>query len=238
MRIIEYKKENIPEIERLVDHGHTANIYLTKDHHIFKLYNFDNETCLDYYQELVSYHNQEFLEYLIGLSQLDIPNLVTPDDIYVNGDVVRGYSYPYQIGNRIDELYPKTSLNRLLAAIDRLFDTIERVDNIKIFDMHQRNIIYTGEIQLIDLDFCELSATDYKSNIANINHGLINGILKVYYNHRIVDVDERISDIYKQTLIGEVRASDFLREYINVLDNDAKYIKHLSKRLIKESKNE
>lgn len=216
-------------------HASTSITYRTQDNLILKKFIFNQ-----LYRMIVRSHNNQFAEYLDELSKLKEEFLVVPKDIYLTRNKhVALYTYEYQYGTTIDKMYPRTDLNNLFIALESFFSKLEKMDYLKLKDMHSGNIIYTGDIKLIDLDMCFFDSDVSKDNIRVMNNGLFRGIFNISHSGEIIILEEFLKNMYESMINGEINVCEFLKEYREFIINrygECKYVKHLRKELIGEIK--
>lgn len=235
MSILSVKESKKIDIRYKIGSGATSISYRTKDNYILKKFIYNS-----LYRKIVESHNHKFAEYLEELSLLDDKFLVVPEDIYImKNRLVASYTYEYQYGTTIEKMYPKTDLESLLNAIDEFCKYLENMEYLRLMDMHYRNIIFTGDIKLIDLDMCYFTNEKdvSRNNLIAINNGIFRGVFGLSPLGKIVILDEGLKSVYESMINGEIRVSDFLREYRDLVINEygkCKYIKHLRKELVSE----
>lgn len=233
MAVLLMSKKNLPEIDRRLGEGSSSISFKTKDDQVLKRY-LNNEM----YKRILEHHNGYFLEYLIELMKLDVDILVTPNDLFVlKNYLVGALTYDYQRGTTLDKMYPRTDLEKLFLAFDKFYDSLEDIDYLYLNDMHYRNIVYTGDIRLIDLDFSRFSdkGNVVSHNIAHINKHVIKGVLGIDVLEDYV-VDDKLKSTHDSALNGEISATTFLREYRDLIidsKGQCRYVKELTKDFVR-----
>lgn len=233
MSVMSMSKKNLPKIDHKIGHGASSISYKTTDGLVLKEY-INNKI----YQRLLKEHDNDFLAYLVELSKIDNPILVTPQDIFVTRNLVAAQTYPYQAGTTIDKMYPKTDINKFIEALDTFFIELTKIDYLKLRDIHYHNMLYTGIITLIDLDFCLFQdGTNLpKDNLSHVNEYLLKGIFNLSVDKDIV-VDSLLSELLDSSLNGEIPITEFLRKYQSMIIESrgkCKYVKQLTKDFIRE----
>lgn len=226
-------KRTLPEIHHKISSGASAVSYKTKDGRTLKRY-YNN----DVYKKILSTHNGDFLGFLREVDKLDNPLFVELDEIFLGVNrLVGAMTYDYQGGTTINEMYPKTDLIRLRDALIDADERLRKLENFKLRDIHYRNIMYTGDIKILDTDFCIFTDSDQtKHNVSHVNEFIIRGLFNLDLHTRI-QVDDRLRNVYKAAMKGDAAAYEFLIEYMKLEKEDkgvCKYYKHLSKDFIGE----
>ena len=233
MSVIIMTKDNLPKTIHELGTGASSISYKTDNGLVLKRY-CNNET----YKKINEIHKYHFLDYLVELSKLESSILVVPKDIYINEpNMVAAQTYPYQVGMTLNEMYPKTNVANLYKALEEFYNILIRIDYLKLRDMHYKNIIYTGSIKLLDLDFSLFTNEKnvVKENLAHINEYIIKGIFKIDPLKKI-EVDSNLQELLNSSLNGEINALEFLLQYQKMLidkNGVCQYVKHLSKDFIK-----
>lgn len=222
--ILRNEEMNNIELMRKIGEGTTSVCYRTNDSRVLKKYKLTEN-----YKHLLELHGYKYLEFLDRLSKEKCNNLVVPEDIFAtNKGTVSGYTYPYEYGNLIAELYPKTDLDKLRDALYLLYLDLEEMDYLRLGDMHEGNIIYTGDIKLIDLDMSTYSSANdiVTHNIGMVNRALYHALIK---NPRTMS--DKTASLFRDMNMGNISFVEFFdsfREDMSNLNNrDTKYIRDL-----------
>lgn len=237
MNIYTMRKRNLPKLDYRLANGSTSVCYRAKkdgEALVFKEFILNKD-----YARVIEFHNNHFLEYLMELAKIENDFLVTPEDIYLlRRHLVGAYDYPYQAGNTLDRLYPKTNVDILIDALDEFDKKLRNFDELKLGDMHYKNMIYTGDIKLIDLDLGSFNTSNdtIRENIAHVNNWIIRALFKIdmICNYEFFNPLKEVGD---SVLSGETKVSDLLREYKEMLISrygKCNYIKNLKKDFIVE----
>lgn len=233
MEVKNMTNKTLPKVRYKISNGASAISYRTVDGRVLKRY------CLnDVYRRILETHDGKFLSYLKELDLLDNDILVDIDEVFIGAKrLVGAMSYEYQPGTTINDLYPKTNLIRLRNALVEADKRLRELDTLKLRDIHYRNIMYTGEIKIIDTDFCQFTDSDQTlHNVSHVNDFIIRGLFDLDINSKVL-VDPRLRDVYDSVINGETGAYEFLDEYMD-LEKESKgrclYYKHLSKDFIGE----
>lgn len=236
MEIKALTNRNLPKVSHKINNGATSISYKTEDNKVLKRYILNSV-----YLKMIESHEEGFLNYLKELSKLENDLIVQIETALVGkGNMVGAVIYPYQIGMTLDSVYPKTDLNLLRNALVACHELLMELDSLKLKDIHYRNIIYTGDIKIIDLDFCEFSSEVglIRKNIKHVNNYIIRGLFKLDIRSDI-KVDPRLKNVFSSVMDGEIGAYEFLDEYMALEGKEkgkCKYYKHLTKDYISEVK--
>ena len=231
IKMMTYK--NLPSKKYKLSRGATAITFRTTDGRVLKRY-LDNEV----YRRMIEFHNGDFLSFLIELDKLNCDLFVDIDEVFIGSKKrVGAMSYEYQAGTTIKDLYPKHDLIKLRNALLEADKNLRELEDLKLRDIHYNNILYTGDIKIIDTDFCEFTSEDVKlQNVAHVNNGVIRGLFDIDVDARIA-VDPRLKGVFESTMNGETGAYEFLDEYMALEKKEkgrCQYYKHLSKDFIGE----
>lgn len=190
--------------------GVSAVLFRTEDNLVFK--KFVEGTV---YNRILERHTDAFLDYLRELNELSNPALVIPDTIYVdNNNCVSGYTYKYQIGTTLREMYPKTELDGLIAALKDFYDYISLLHNFCLDDMHNDNILYTGDIKLIDLDLCYFTEEDkVEENKELLNKTIFRTLFGVNPETKTIKFVPEIEKLFTAYNNQEIDLFTFIAEY-------------------------
>lgn len=215
-----------------VGEGATSKSFRCKNGMLLKKYKLN-----DKYANLLEYHDNKFLEYLLELIEYDRSDIIcTPNDIYVGGSkskpLVMGVSRDFEYGQIMSELYPKTDMIKLLNAIKRFIECVRELDDIELKDMHYENIIYTGDVKILDFDYCKFNNKVKKeTNILRVNDGILRGLFHIDFNMEYYIRNDKLRSIFNDTKEGYVGIDEFLYEYIDLLEREygkVKYYRHLT----------
>lgn len=142
--------ESIQELNlsRKINSGSCSEIYLYKPGIYFKYFNED-------YRDLTDKINVEFLEVIKTISDIkDIPSIIKAIDIYHSGLELFGYTMYKIKASTLGDVSDDTLILDLIDAFKRLKQEIEILSNhyVRTEDIGGDNILYNGNIYLIDLD--------------------------------------------------------------------------------------
>ncbi len=215
-------------INSFVGLGTTARCYKTKSGEVIKLfYNEADIHCLDFFNKLSKISNISY---------------ITPDTLYLKGDSILGYKYPYVNGVTLKN--SNNSLEYYRDSYMRLFYDTKDISDQKFLlrDTHNKNILASDTLKIIDLDdgiFCEDVDNAFDRNISNINRCIIYSFFNIPLNHDMYFKDEYLNNLYKDALYYDYfKYIDLLNELMNDGYNTKKDLKHNSKKLVYHFYNE
>ena len=212
--------------------GASSESFRTKDNLVYKKF-LDNKM----YRKILDIHDNDFLAYLIELSKIENEAFVPIESVYVTRKrLVSSYTYPFQSGTTINEMYAKTLVDDFIDAVFLFYGHIRKIENLRLNDTHYRNIIYTGLLKLIDLDMCIFTNQDErKDNIAKLDDALFRGIFNLYPVGNVRVNDIRVKNMYDSLNAHEMDIVEFLKEYRTFIRKEygnCRYLKHLKKGII------
>ena len=234
MEIKALTNRNLPKVSHKINNVATSISYKTVDNKVLKRYILNSV-----YLKMIESHEEGYLNYLKELSSLESDLIVQIETALIGkNNMVGAVIYPYQVGVTLNELYSKVNLELLRDALKACHELLLELDSLKLKDIHYRNILYTGDIKIIDLDFCEFSSELglVRRNIKHVNNYIIRGLFKLDIKSDI-KVDPRIKNVFDSVMAGECGAYEFLDEYMILEGKNkgkCKYYKHLTKDYISE----
>lgn len=224
-----FRLENELEIIYRIRKDDYYLIYMLNNNLLLKKYLFNEE-----YYKMLERRKTDYLEYLYSLMKNSSELIVKPFDIYAKNSLITSYTYKKEIGTTICDMYPKTSLDNFLEALKVFYD---KLDELSIFDLQilkPSDILYTGSIKVSGLDESEY---DEKNSVQTImNDLLFRGIFNIDSNGEITIINEDIAKLYNKLKKNEIDVIEFINEYICFIKSeygDCKYVKHLSRGIIK-----
>lgn len=233
MEIKNMTNRTLPEVKHRISNGASAITFKTTDGRVLKRF-VDNEI----YQRILLTHNYQFLTYLIELAKMDNSLFVDIDEVFLGSKKrVGAYTYEYQAGTTIADLYPKTDLIKLRNALVEAQDNIKELEDFRLRDIHSKNVIYTGDIKVIDTDFCTFDdSVTVEENMRHFNNAIVRGLFDFKCDASL-KVDRRLKGSFESIMHGESGVTEFLDDYMNLLKKEhgtPKYYKHLTKDFIGE----
>ena len=145
--------------------GFTANCYKTKDDRIIKLYRKHFSDAI----EVLS--RKSFTEDIERLSEIKTESFITPEVLVVDNDEIRGYICKRVHGVQVKHLSSNTKVTEILSNMSILLQDIKTVSNARVclYDITGRNVMFDGQIRVIDLDRSEFDLENRKSNLQDVN---------------------------------------------------------------------
>lgn len=216
---------------KLIGSRHTIS-YRTTSSSVLKLF-LNN----GYYQDILKIHNKEFLEYLKYLSRLKSDVLVTPDVAYIKGEnLVTSYIRKYIIGTSIKDLYPKTTMDGLIDAIEELYLKLKSTPELSLNGITSKDMIYTGSnISLTDFDLSTLNESDnYLNNLNVLDRAIFIGLFESNPTD-LSSFNQEYTDLIKKLIDEDYHIGTLLKEYSSSLTKkgvNPKYLRTLKNNLI------
>ena len=140
--------------------------------------------------DLTSSFNVERLKILAKIMKLkDTKCLILPQDIYITSDTFLGYTTLISTAPTIRNLSLDTKYNDLIKAFRQVSADIKVLAKNHIFhyDTTQDNILFDGEIHLLDFDDCFLdNYKSYERMMYNIFLSLYAGVVKDGYGSKVL----------------------------------------------------
>ena len=137
---------NITDIDiknkKIIGTGTTAHCYKLKDGSVLKLFKNNYNANLLLKKELFN-------------EDIDLFKNIT-NVTYIENDKIIGYIYSYVNGKTIYKLDLNTPFKALFNNYEQVLNDIKNITDKKLilFDVHGGNILYDGNIHIIDLDKC------------------------------------------------------------------------------------
>lgn len=207
---------------KLIGIGTTAICFLMQNGQVIKIY-------LDTYHKRDLFNRREMFSHLEYLNSLNSEYYIAPIEMLVKDGKVIAYIMDFVPGKTLKRLSKKTKLTEVIGALKRLEEATYKVTEAKfrLGDLHDRNIIYNGELVVIDLDNGYLTDNYKENNLMNYNmQDLINqviySIFGIKFNQDIYFKNPDLDSEYKQIVYREYK------EYINFLYSLAKEIGEVS----------
>ncbi|MCH5167135.1 MAG: hypothetical protein J1F35_04495 [Erysipelotrichales bacterium] len=219
--------------------GSTSRSFRTIDNQVLKLF-LNNP----YYNLILSIHNDDFLGYLKELSKIQNGSLIIPTEVYTGkNNIVLGYKHSYVHGKTINKISGETRLDDFIDAIVELYADILLLENYRLRDIHDLNIIFLKlkklqkwVFKIIDLDMARFTDEDErKFNIKKLNNVLFRSLFHLGLVRDVYITDKNVKQLYESMANQEIDLIDFLgyyREYIIKEYGECSKIKDLNKGLI------
>ena len=172
--------------------GTTAICFLRSDGNVVKLY---INTYLK--RQMFNYFNME--DQLKLLNKISNDTFIGPEEILVKNDNIIGYIYPYVKGRRIDRLSNKLTKEDILNSYQKLFDDTKKLaeHDIRLNDLHERNILFYDSYHVIDLDKCTVKECAYRFNMCDIIDLLVRSIFNTGVIHSIRFQEKDLEELYR-----------------------------------------
>lgn len=203
-------------------------LYVLENNLMFKKYLLNEE-----YAKMLRLRKSDYLEYLRSLMDNSSDLIVKPIDIYAKHSLVTSYTYLKETGTPINEMYPKTRLDKFIEAMKEFYDKFDDLLDFDLSKVKPTDILYTGNIKINGLDESEYSYDATPRSL--INDLLFRGIFNIDMNDEVIINNEDIRDLYEKLIMDNIDMVDFLNEYIRFIKSEygnCKYVKHLSHKVI------
>lgn len=131
-----------------VNKGSCSEIYEYEPNILFKRFNEE-------YQDLTESINQEFYDTISYLSQIrGLNRIVTPIDIYRSKEQLFGYTMKKINAKSLEKVSEQESIQTIIQSFKELLKEIKILSNnyVRTEDIGGDNILYNGELYLLDLD--------------------------------------------------------------------------------------
>lgn len=214
MELIELKNIN-KNNKKLIGIGSTAFCYKLQDGSVLKLFKKNYNTNL-------ILNKKNFDADLEKFSSISNDTFIGPKDIIINNNQIVGYTYPYIEGKSLYKINSKTRLLDLFKNYHQIINDIKKVtnDNFYLFDVHGGNIIFDGNIHIIDLDKCWFydEGTKELLMITNSREVFTNMFGSIYHkreNENIIFNDKNLNYKYNSVQYDNIDSiNEFLEDIL------------------------
>lgn len=216
---------------KIIGSRHTKS-YRTIDDLVLKVF-LDN----NYLEQVLSTHENDFLDYLKYLSSIKCSTFETPEIVYTTDEsFVRSYVRKFILGTSLGGLYPKTSIEPVITVIEKLYMSLREHPEISLDGVTAKDMIHTGEtIVLTDFDLCRFNGEDnYVNNLKLLDKAIFIGLFKIKPED-IQEFNEDYIDLVKRLEDEDYHITDYLKEYSSDLKKkhiNPKYLRTLENNLI------
>lgn len=228
MSLNNFRLENKLEIDYRIKKSEYYLLYVLKNNEMLKKYILNDE-----YKKMLESRDTDFLEYLRMLMDYQKDFILRPKDIYVRHSYVTAYTYHKISGTSLMDMYPKTSVDKLLDALKEFYEQLNLFEEFNFEKLEPSDILYTGKIVIGNLEKSEFEAKDDTRKV--LDNLLLRGIFKVT-NDEIGVSDDFVKSLYGDFAMGNLDIIDFMNEYIRFVRSEygnCKYVKHLDLKIIK-----
>jgi len=194
--------------------GMTAICFKNIDNVVIKIFKKNDEAKL-----LVD--KDDFLDRLTNIGRISNSTFIGPDTILVHNDKVVGYLYPYINAKVLAKIPKSTRLSTLFGNYEILLkDTKEISDeHLRLYDVHNRNILFNGKYYVIDLDKSNFMENVEFNFIENMSV-LFNNILWQIYGTKPWEL-VRFMDYNVEKFVGKMSKCDIesIKEFVKLLSD-------------------
>ena len=195
--------------------GTTAVCYLMKDKRVLKLFiNTANKKYLfDKYDNVVDHFEK--------INDLKNSTYIVPEEVLIKDKKCIGYIYGYINSKTLKNIRLNTKIDALIYGYDNLYEDTKEISSKKfhLFDVHDRNILFNGNYNIIDLDkgtFEDNISEEQilKENMDLINKTIIYSLLRVKEYEIIKFYDVNLRDLYRENIERNYKGmKSFLKEF-------------------------
>jgi len=194
--------------------GTTAMCFLMKDGNVIKIY----------YDEYLKKSMMSKIDFFEGLAN---DSFVAPLEFLIRNGKCIAQIYPYIKSHTLHNIKKSFTMSDIISGYDKLvIDT--KIISYKSFilnDLHDKNILFNGSFNVIDLDKGRISEEIisekiYLMNLRNINDVILYSLLGVKENEVIEFYDPKLQKIYNECFF-EIESFKKLLEQIKYLTNNS-----------------
>lgn len=196
--------------------GTTAICFLMPNGKVLKLYHnkqFKKEFSQD-----------NFINHFETLNKITNDTYIGPEELLIKENCL-GYIYPYIVAQTLHKSISNLNSNYILEKYPKLVEDTKKIsdENFLLNDLHDRNILISSTINVIDLDRGKINNRLSKEhickyNLAKINKTFIYSIFNIKDNELIDFIDNNIQKLYSLSIGKEPTIFPELLEYM-----DSKY---------------
>ena len=219
MEFIELKNINNNN-KKLIGIGSTAYCYKLQDGSVLKLFKKN-------YSANLVLKGKIFNDDLDKFSSISNDTFIGPKDIVINNNQIVGYTYPYIEGKSLYKINSKTRLLDLFKDYYQIIEDINKVSNSNFYlhDVHGGNIIFDGNIHIIDLDKCWFydDCTKELLKITNSREVFTNMFGSIYHKRENEDIffdDKNLNRKYNKVQYDNIDSINEFLEDIMFICND------------------
>lgn len=181
---------------------------------------------------LFSRYGNSLINQFEYLSSFNSETFYGPEEVLLKDGKIIGYEMDLAYGKTINHLRGSVKLEDIETMISILIRDVKLVsrDNLRICDMHQRNIMYSYTFKLIDLDDChrcKMHSYDdlVKYNIGDLLFVITGSLFKVKDNHDVYFNDPKLDDSFKKAVYRDYEEYFNFLEYLRVFGDDLSEIR-------------
>lgn len=207
---------------RFIGCGTTGFCFLLPDNKVIKLY---YESVRK--RELFDMHGINLIRFFEYLNTFNNDTFYGPIELLMNGDRVIGYIKNLSYGKTINHMSGRITIDDFENMIDTLIKDVKLVSkrNLRIGDMHQRNIMYNSAFSIIDLDdsyFCDRFSYDrlVKYNMGDLLYVITKSVFKVRDSHDVYFRNSKLDESYKKAVYRDYEEYFNFLEYLRIYGNN------------------
>ena len=191
--------------------GTTAICYEIPENKILKLYR-------NTYGKRMLFSNKDIIQHLKNISKLQNNTYIAPEEILVKGNECIGYIYNSIKGPTLYNINKKTKINDILFNYDNIVNDTKDISEsyFHLGDLHDKNIIYSDGIKIIDLDrgyFYPHSST-FLYNMLKINGVILDSLFNALDNQILIFTDDYVNYLYNESMYKDYKKILLLFDYL------------------------
>lgn len=210
---------NITDIDirnkKIIGTGTTARCYKLKDGSVLKLFKHN-------YRAFCLLDKELFKNDLNHFKNITNDTFIGPNKVVLDkNNKINGYIYPYVNGKSFDKLSNNEHFLEVYKNYKQVLIDICKISDEKfsLFDVHPGNIIYDGNIHIIDLDkgfFDNDSSIDfiYKNNCYDVFRSTFGRIYHKKVYEELEFKDKKIDSLYREICTTSIDDINMFLDYI------------------------
>ena len=190
----------------LIGVGTTALCFLMKDGNVLKVF-MDTSNKKELFLS-----KKNIIKHFELINKLKNDTYIVPEELLIKDNNFIGYIYPYKSAKVLNLLNKNTKLDNIIDSYDKLIEDTSKISEKKFIleDLHDKNILYSDNFYLIDLDFGYFEKSKSSEeltnlNLLNLNEAIIHSLFKKKLNMVIDFFDEDLNDLYKNATKKDYR---------------------------------
>lgn len=213
---------NLIKGSRFIGSGTTGFCFLLPNEQVVKIY-YDSYRK----RKLFSSHGDRLMDFFEYIGSFNNENFYGPTEVLLKGDKIIGYIMDLSYGKTIKHMSNNVTIDDIERMVDILISNVKEVSkrNLRIADMHQRNIMYSYVFSIIDLDDCYHNTCYSYDKLVRYNMETLlivitNALFKVSDLHELYFYEAKLDELYKKSVYrGYEEYFEFLEHLRNYGDN-------------------